>query len=254
MARQKYTYADGRTFNCLKCGKTSLMRYDSKNMYCSPACSPQCQKGKKMSAEAKAKRAKSMAGRPLPEGFLAKKGEHRNPAFEFKKGHVSPVKGKKYTREQIDAMVAARMPYLLRGEDHPNYKGGKARCKTCNKVTSRYDAQYCRAHCGALKSGSLSGAWKGGVTPESKLERRKFQQAVQPLVFKRDSYTCQMCNQVGGYLQVDHIKSWADYPDLRFDLDNCRTLCMACHYFVTFDREMPEGLVWGHNLSRRVAS
>jgi hypothetical protein len=29
---------------------------------------------------------------------------------------------------------------------------------------------------------------------------------------------------------------------------------VGCHYVVTFGREMPEGTVWGHNLSRRAAS
>jgi len=29
---------------------------------------------------------------------------------------------------------------------------------------------------------------------------------------------------------------------------------MACHYYVTFKRKMPEGIIWGHNFSRRIAS
>ncbi len=48
-------------------------------------------------------------------------------------------------------------------------------------------------------------------------------------VFERDDYTCQMCGQYGGYLQVDHIKPWLLYPELRYDLNNGRTLCVPCH-------------------------
>ena len=93
-----------------------------------------------------------------------------------------------------------------------------------------------------------------GITAASKLERTKFRKTTQKLVFQRDDYTCQICLVRGGNLQVDHIKRWADYPELRFELDNCRTLCMGCHYFVTFKRKIPSGVIWGHNLSRRIAS
>jgi hypothetical protein len=93
-----------------------------------------------------------------------------------------------------------------------------------------------------------------GVTPQNKLDRTSFCKTMQPLVFKRDNYTCQMCGQYNGNLQVDHIKSWSKHPELRFELENCRTLCMACHYYLTFKRKMPEGIVWGHNLNRRITS
>lgn len=103
-------------------------------------------------------------------------------------------------------------------------------------------------------TGERNSNWKGGIVSKEKLERNKFRATQQLLVFQRDNYTCQNCQQYGGSLQVDHIKGWADYPEFRFDLDNCRTLCMACHYFVTFKRKLPEGVIWGHNLSKRVVS
>jgi hypothetical protein len=92
--------------------------------------------------------------------------------------------------------------------------------------------------------------WKGFVESVNKRERIRFRNEVQRQVFKRDDYTCQICGQHGGHLQVDHIQPWAEYIELRFDIENCRTLCMACHYKVTFGRELPEGVVWGHNLNQ----
>ena len=58
-------------------------------------------------------------------------------------------------------------------------------------------------------------------------------------VFRRDDYTCQTCNKKGGEIQADHIKPWAFYPDLRFSVDNGRTLCKDCH------RKTDTWGVWG---------
>lgn len=109
--------------------------------------------------------------------------------------------------------------------------------------------KYCSKSC--AKIGKPSPNWQGGITSESVAERNKFGKTIQPLVLARDNYTCQMCDQYSGYLHVDHIKSWADYPELRFDMDNCRTLCRACHYYLTFKRKLPVTSTWG--IVRRIS-
>ena len=70
--------------------------------------------------------------------------------------------------------------------------------------------------------------WKGGITPRSlnSLEYKLWRTAV----FERDNYTCIWCgDNKGGNLEADHIKPWCDYPELRFAIDNGRTLCKTCH-------------------------
>ncbi len=138
---------------------------------------------------------------------------------------------------------------LLTGSKAPNWRGGKPKCISCNKQLEARTAKYCKK-CAAkiLHSGSNNPNWKGGNTTQEKLERRKFQQTIQKEVLKRDNYTCQICKQRGGYLQVDHIQGWAEYVELRFSMDNCRTLCMDCHYLITYGRPKPKDIVWGHNL------
>ncbi len=48
-------------------------------------------------------------------------------------------------------------------------------------------------------------------------------------VFERDNYTCQKCYQKGNKLNAHHIKPWALFPDLRFEISNGLTLCVTCH-------------------------
>lgn len=47
-------------------------------------------------------------------------------------------------------------------------------------------------------------------------------------ILKRDNYKCQMCGS-DFRLQVHHIKSKSQYPELIMDKDNCITLCLTCH-------------------------
>ena len=79
-------------------------------------------------------------------------------------------------------------------------------------------------------SGENSHWWKGGVTPKNhkirwSLEMRLWRAAV----FERDVYTCKKCGAKGVYLNAHHIKPFAKFPKLRFDVDNGITLCKLCH-------------------------
>jgi len=48
-------------------------------------------------------------------------------------------------------------------------------------------------------------------------------------VFNRDEFTCQDCGKVGGYLEAHHIKDFATYKELRYDINNGITYCSKCH-------------------------
>ncbi len=48
-------------------------------------------------------------------------------------------------------------------------------------------------------------------------------------VFARDNYTCQKCGQQGGYLQAHHLKPFAYFAELRYEVSNGQTLCHKCH-------------------------
>lgn len=80
--------------------------------------------------------------------------------------------------------------------------------------------------------GSKNPNWQGGIDVSS--ERNKIMKTLRyklwrQTVFERDNWTCQECLVRGGNLEADHIKPWSFYPELRYEIDNGRTLCVSCH-------------------------
>lgn len=80
------------------------------------------------------------------------------------------------------------------------------------------------------KKGDKNHFWKGGITPINEAIRKSLEYKLwRRAVFERDDYTCVWCKIKGGNLHVDHIKPFAYFPELRFAIDNGRTLCKSCH-------------------------
>lgn len=141
---------------------------------------------------------------------------------QFQKGHTSFMKGMKHSDS-----ARAKMSDSALGKKRPD------------------------------TSGAHHWNWKGGIKRRDIKDdalRVNFKRNYASRILARDNYTCQVCSVEYGRMHVDHIKRWADFPDLRFDLDNCRTLCVPCHYYVTFKRKMPKESRWGYtNVRERIA-
>ncbi len=73
--------------------------------------------------------------------------------------------------------------------------------------------------------------WKGGITSINSTLRGCVEYKIwRKSVFERDNYACIWCgSNKSGTLNADHIKPFADFPELRFDVENGRTLCIDCH-------------------------
>ena len=47
---------------------------------------------------------------------------------------------------------------------------------------------------------------------------------------ERDNWTCQHCGcTTKKFLHAHHIKSWHEFPKLRYVLENLITVCQVCH-------------------------
>jgi len=79
-------------------------------------------------------------------------------------------------------------------------------------------------------SGVNAYQWKGGTyAKDRKIDMgRKNYRMWREAVFTRDGWKCIWCNS-SDKLNADHIKPYSKYFELRYSIDNGRTLCESCH-------------------------
>lgn len=176
------------------------------------------------------------------------------------KGRPSPFRGMKFPERQRENNYNWKggKPHCLDCGVTIWYTS--KRCNKCAQIEKIKDPEYHRKLSESLKGvntwnsarkvsletrrkmsvahiGEKCHLWRGGVTPENHKVRSSLEMKIwRRAVFERDNYTCQGCGirtlkGVTGrvYLCADHIKPFALYPELRFAIDNGRTLCKACH-------------------------
>jgi len=206
-------------------------------------------KGKHHSVEAKRKMREGHKGQlPWNKG---KKGISEETRIKMREAR----KGKSYPK----------MCRVVNGENNPNWKGGisktKRICKFCGKVfytrmarIKKGRGKFCDKQCyGKWRSENIRGEkcsffgkhligeksprWKGGIDFWDRRGSNNEVKLWRKMIYKRDGYRCVICGKTGGKLNAHHIRSWKDFPELRFDIDNGITMCQSCHELVY--RETP---------------
>lgn len=143
----------------------------------------------------------------MPKGHYKRK-----PTQGFKKGHKINV-GKKYTL---------------------GYKHTEESKKKISKASKNISIET-RKKLSEARKGEKHWNWQGGIAHPHKVIRNSLEYKLwRKAVFERDKYTCIWCGCKSGdgkavILNADHIKPFAYYPELRFAIDNGRTLCTDCH-------------------------
>lgn len=176
--------------------------------------------------------------------ILMKEGTKIIPWNKGKKGlQVGWSKGKKLTNEHKKKLSEAHLGVPLSAL-HAQHSGEARLGHIVLEETRKKISKKLKGHSVSIdirkkisktlmgrNSGKNNPSWKGGKTSigiliRSSREYKLWRQAV----FERDSFSCIWCgDNKSGNLEADHIKPFAYFPELRYAIDNGRTLCKKCH-------------------------
>lgn len=185
----------------------------------------------------------------MPSGVYVRKSHHKTGKFErtieqkeilkkrfqeqalLKKGKKRPPFTKEWKRNLSEAQKG-RIPWNKgkKGEYSEEYRKKIKIARANQVITEKHRINLSNAGKAYVATGKHH-LWKGGIYPENLALRKSLKYKFwREAVFKRDNFTCVLCgSKKSGNLEADHIKSFSLYPELRFDIDNGRTLCKKCH-------------------------
>ena len=155
-------------------------------------------------------------------------------------------------------VVPARLPtakfcsYACRGQwrtkhwtgaNHPGFNAEEARTKICGFCKREFGQKdnesiayfrvrkFCCRDCSRQGQRYREGVEHPLYNPDSRRNNRRGKHgAWARAVISRDKATCQRCGATDIELHAHHIESFADHPELRWDLNNGLTLCHRCHW------------------------
>jgi hypothetical protein len=194
-------------------------------------------KYRNLSDETRRKMSEAHKGKKPPCSFLGLK--HTD---EWKKKMSERLKGRVFSEE-----TRKKMSIAMQGKSHPHTEEEKRKIGDAHRgrpKSEEHKEKISTTLTNAKRIGEKSNNWKGGITPETRRERCRFRKRFRLKVLKRDNHACVLCGKQEQFMHVDHILLWSEHPELRFDMNNCRTLCESCHYQETYGKKKPEGVDW----------
>lgn len=179
-------------------------------------------KGYKISEEHRKNLRKSHIG--LPGYWTGKK--RPSPSQETIMKRIMKLRGKKrpvFSKLWRDNMAKAKIGN--------KYRLGKFHTKeTREKISLTNKKRGIQPKVRYMAKGAIHHRWKGGITPENlRIRNSAKYQAWRDAVFVRDGFTCQKYGTRGGNLVAHHILNFAQWPELRFAIDNGITLSDKAH-------------------------
>ena len=138
----------------------------------------------------------------------------------------------KFTDEHKRKLSLARIGKTPWNKGKTGYKihSEDSRKRLSKQFKKLFRTEEWRRNISKTKIGEKNPNQKGGVSKENELIRKGLEYKLwRESVFKRDNYTCQGCGITNVKLNADHIEPFAISKELRFNINNGRTLCVPCH-------------------------
>ena len=169
----------------------------------------------------------------MPKGVY--KRTEQNTKHLFKKGRKGKISSTSFKKRMTPWNKDKKGINI--GEANPFFgkKHSKETLKKIKEIRKKQGSPWLIGKARPDITGERSFNWKGGITPINTKIRQSLEYKLwRTAVFERDNYTCIWCGLHTGngkavVLNADHIKPFAYYPELRFAIDNGRTLCIDCH-------------------------
>jgi len=121
------------------------------------------------------------------------------------------------------------MPRFIKGNT-PWNKGLRGYSTSCRGRPLSYNTKKKMRLNHSNVKGNKNPNWKGGATPQNIIIRMSIEYRLwREAVFARDNWTCQKYGTKGVKLHSHHIQNFAQYPELRFAIDNGITLSEKAH-------------------------
>ena len=161
-----------------------------------------------------------------------------NKGYKRTKEHNAKIRlahiGMKHTEETKRKMSKSHKGFKHSEETKIKMKKFKPLEETRKKIRAgnykRYLSGEMQKRISAKLQGILLDDWNGfSSTKNFRIRQSEEYKLWRKAVFQRDNYTCIWCGKKDQTIQADHIKSFSLFPELRFAIDNGRTLCKNCH-------------------------
>jgi hypothetical protein len=145
----------------------------------------------------------------------------------FNKGRSNP-KNKIKTIEQLEFLKKVNVGRVSKNKGCGNVTH---KCCVCNKEFSDKPyrrKKYCSKICMNNAKGENHFRYKGLENRGIQTKRNWIEYKIlKKEIHKRDNNKCRICGDIGEHMH--HIKSWKEFPLLRFDESNIILLCKNCH-------------------------